>query len=75
MPLFGIYFELKILEEQPVQEGHSGPCLVPLKAGDESPMGKVPLLYPERRRHPHHQIQGTEGQEAWINKLCGFLTH
>ena len=49
------YFELKLLKKQLVQKGHSDPPLSLLKAGNKSPMRKVPSLYQEVERHPYHQ--------------------
>lgn len=78
------YFKWQLLEEQPVQKGHSEPLLSHWER--ESPKWEVPYLYQEEMRHPHIQDR-VPGLKACINKtwdpsnlapqgplLLGFLT-
>ena len=38
-------------------------------------MWKVPCLYQEVERQPHHQGQGIQGREGYVNKACYFFTN
>lgn len=47
-------FWIKVTWET-VQEGYSVPSVSPLKAANESPLWKVPLIYQQGRRHTYYQ--------------------
>ena len=75
MPFWHIvYFKLKLLKKQPVQEGYSDPHLPSWKQ-------KINLLCERyipctrRKRHSYHQRQRIQEQQVCINKLCYFFTN
>ena len=67
------YSELKPLEQWLVQATLT--LLYSLKAGNKSSKWSDPPCTRRVERHPYHQIQGIQGWEGCVNKLCCFLSN